>query len=768
MRGAKRVCARWILELCDTRYTYSIVCLSIISLPNQSTPTLLNTYPRFSNRPRGLIRHVFWFTCIATCAFFPTAEAQTLSPGDIAVIGVNADNPDHFGFVALVDLPAGTVVGFTDHGWQSSGSFRSNEDVYSYTASGSVSAGTVIEVVSGAPQFSGSGDQLIVFQGSVVSPTLIYAINFEGTGWQASATSSRTSALPSGLTNGSTAVAIGECDNMAYTGSTSGSQSELLLLIGDASNWNCNDSTRQTFATSFTVSSSSNNNIPTFVTSTSAATFVAGDQVSLSYEATDADSEPITFGGISLPAGAAVDASSGILTWVPTEDQVGTHTFSITASDGKDTAALSVTITITSAIESRRPQYVGILPRGTVAQAGDDLQEFHLFVQDPDGGSLSYSIEPSNLGATVVEGTIFGSTYPILEWTTPQTPGIQRFDVTFTDDEGLSLSLDFYVAGMGALFPGESGDALMASLVGTYSPARTLGYSVARDTLYAIVDRNAEGKVAGIYTGFEVAYLGGDPSTELFSGGINAEHTWPQSMGAGDEPQKSDMHFVFPSKINVNAERGSFPFAEIPDDQTSSWFRKDEISTSIPATNIDEYSEYVSGRFEPRESVKGDVARAVFYFNTIYSGAANTSFFNGQKAILGKWNAVDAPSNKEIARSGMIQTYQGNINPFLLDPSLPNRLFGLSVSAEEESVPVELQVGNLFPNPASKTVSITIQGIPSAVRVAVYDVLGRATGSFMASEGLNTLDISHLAPGIYSVQIQTEHAPQTLTLIKTK
>ena len=194
---------------------------------------------------------------------------------------MNADNPDHFGFVALVDLPAGTVVGFTDHGWQSSGSFRSNEDVYSYTASGSVSAGTVIEVVSGAPQFSGSGDQLIVFQGSVASPTLIYAINFEGTGWQASATSSRTSALPSGLTNGSTAVAIGECDNMAYTGSTSGSQSELLLLIGDASNWNCNDSTRQTFATSFTVSSSSNNNIPTFVTSTSAATFVAGDQVSL-------------------------------------------------------------------------------------------------------------------------------------------------------------------------------------------------------------------------------------------------------------------------------------------------------------------------------------------------------------------------------------------------------------------------------------------------------------------------------------------------------
>ncbi|MBT5248869.1 MAG: hypothetical protein HOL68_01620, partial [Bacteroidetes Order II. Incertae sedis bacterium] len=33
---------------------------------------------------------------------FSSLKAQTLSSGDIAIIGVNADNPDLFGFVTLV------------------------------------------------------------------------------------------------------------------------------------------------------------------------------------------------------------------------------------------------------------------------------------------------------------------------------------------------------------------------------------------------------------------------------------------------------------------------------------------------------------------------------------------------------------------------------------------------------------------------------------------------------------------------------------------
>ncbi len=67
--------------------------------------------------------------------------------------------------------------------------------------------------------------------------------------------------------------------------------------------------------------------------------------------------------------------------------------------------------------------------------------------------------------------------------------------------------------------------------------------------------------------------LGVDPSSFLASNGINAEHTWPQSKGAADEPQRSDMHNLFPAKDNVNSSRGNNPYGEIPDAETRTWYK---------------------------------------------------------------------------------------------------------------------------------------------------------------------------------------------------
>jgi len=692
---------------------------------------------------------------------FSSARAQTLNPGDIAIIGVNSDNPDLFGFVALVDLPSGTTIGFTDHGWQSSGSFRTNEQEYAFTATGTVPKGAIVLVADtdGAPQFSASGDQLTAFQGPVASPTMIYAVNFDGTGWQADATSSNTSALPTGLVNGSTAVAIGECDNLAYAGSTSGSRSELLTLIGDSSNWTCDNSSRLTFATSFSVTDASSNAIPEFVTSTAFAEYVAGDQVSISYQATDADSDPIVYGGIGLPSGASVDAVSGQLTWMPTESNVGSHTFSVTANDGKDTAAVSVTVVITSAIEARRP-WLAIDPQGLVVPAGETVQLLFQ-VRDPEGGPLTYALEPSDVGATIGETTVpfFGTIWQIIEWTTPMEPGIHRFEVTVTDNEGLSIVVEQFTVGTGVLFSGESGSTLLSSLQSAYSPDQTLGYDTARDTMYAKIDLGLDGFVRGIYTGFGVEYTGGDPSSNMFAGGINAEHSWPQSMGAGSEPQKSDMHFLFPAKDNVNSTRSNHPYEDIPDDQTTSWFRESEVLSSTPSSDIDEYSEFASGRFEPRESVKGDVARAVFYFNTIYESAANKNFFNLQRVTLGEWNALDAPVGKEITRSGKIRAYQGNINPFLLDPSLPNRLFSLSTGNDDVSQPPSFKIDSFYPNPADESIMLNLTTDRKQVlQVQIYDMLGRLTARGNAHAGQNNISVHDFASGVYVIVVQAEEA----------
>lgn len=188
--------------------------------------------------------------------------ATTLSSGDLAIIGFNFDDPDEFAFTPLIDIGAGTEINFTDNGWQAAGSFRDTEGTFTWTAPTDITAGTIINPTISSILFSASGDQIIAYQGDETNPTFIYALNSEGNPgvWQSDSTSSNTSALPTGLTNGETAVALDEIDNAIYTGITSGSKAELLAAISDKSNWSGDNSNRQTMLTDpFTVSGSGSN-----------------------------------------------------------------------------------------------------------------------------------------------------------------------------------------------------------------------------------------------------------------------------------------------------------------------------------------------------------------------------------------------------------------------------------------------------------------------------------------------------------------------------
>lgn len=172
-----------------------------------------------------------------------------LTAGDIAFIGFNFDNPDAFSFVALTSISAGETIYFTDNGWTEDDRFRANEGTYTWAAQENIAAGTIVTLSDVGLYFSTSGDQILAYQGDASSPTFIAALNAQESSWQSDATSSSTSALPTGLSNGITAVAVGEIDNAVYTGITSGSKDALLAAINDASNWSGSNSTRQTMPT---------------------------------------------------------------------------------------------------------------------------------------------------------------------------------------------------------------------------------------------------------------------------------------------------------------------------------------------------------------------------------------------------------------------------------------------------------------------------------------------------------------------------------------
>ena len=166
------------------------------------------------------------------------------------------------------------------------------------------------------------------------------------------------------------------------------------------------------------------------------------------------------------------------------------------------------------------------------------------------------------------------------------------------------------------------GEALLDHLVNNYKTTTTLGYTHARDTLYGTIDLRDGDQLSCVYSGYTINLdTSEDPSTNAYNQGINCEHTWPQSMGAGDEPQKSDLHHLFPCKSNVNSSRGNHPYADINDEDTDTWYRNDYSQQTIPTEFIDEYAEKFNGQnavFEPREDHKGNAARAVFYFFAMY------------------------------------------------------------------------------------------------------------------------------------------------------
>ena len=225
---------------------------------------------------------------------------------------------------------------------------------------------------------------------------------------------------------------------------------------------------------------------------------------------------------------------------------------------------------------------------------------------------------------------------------------------------------------------GLNGQELIDYVIDNYKTSNVLSYNGARDAMYGYID-NDNGTVQCIYTEYAVDNVpNNNPRPYVYENGIDCEHLWPQSMYEGTQPMKSDIHHLRPSKSNVNSSRGNKPYNESPDNQTQTWYWLEYQLNDPPNQNRYKYSESASGIFEPREEVKGDVARAMFYFYTMYkeeADEANDEFFELQKEILYDWHQNDQITNEEIDRTWYIAEYQNYPNPFILDETLIQRCY---------------------------------------------------------------------------------------------
>ena len=316
------------------------------------------------------------------------------------------------------------------------------------------------------------------------------------------------------------------------------------------------------------------------------------------------------------------------------------------------------------------------------------------------------------------------------------------------------------------VFPDLDGDALRNALIDEFKTSTVLTYSQARDTFFRNIDA-VDNVLECVYTGFKITLDPNlDPTTDAFAKGINTEHTFPRSKGAFENTDAfSDMHHLFPTREGVNADRGSLPFMEINDVLTDSWYRNDQVTSSIPSQNIDEYSELDENvAFEPREIHKGDVARAYFYFYTMYKNQADqadSDFFESQREDMCDWHFSDPVDEKEWIRNEKISAYQGGKkNPFILDCRLARLYCDAIIGSCLMVSTKDLKSSDLSisPNPANETIYIN-----SEQKQGFNYIISSAHGLEVLNGKLNKLDthypiaIDDLNPGFYFIKLYDEN-----------
>lgn len=330
------------------------------------------------------------------------------------------------------------------------------------------------------------------------------------------------------------------------------------------------------------------------------------------------------------------------------------------------------------------------------------------------------------------------------------------------------------------IFPDQTGQTLLNALVTEYKTGTVLDYSIARDTLFSKIDAVSD-SLECIYTGMKL-YMqpGQDPTESVYlnglPNGINTEHMWPQGLGATGMAQ-SDMHHLYPSRSKANSDRGNFPFGEIADSQTQTWYLRTTERSSPPSTERDLYSEGirgVNGKFEPRESVKGNIARSMFYFYTMYkpqADAEDPAYFNKMKTDLCTWHYQDPVDKVEWERNQKIANYQGGkLNPFVLDCSLVARAYCNNIDQACEAIllssaeiPSEMLASDfrIYPNPGNSMVYIQLNTESRGLfTIRVKDLLGRevlsARYDFVFGQNIAEVDMSEIVNGHYIISVCDE------------
>jgi endonuclease I len=259
---------------------------------------------------------------------------------------------------------------------------------------------------------------------------------------------------------------------------------------------------------------------------------------------------------------------------------------------------------------------------------------------DVTGALAAYFSHPGMTGTSAFALADGGTTEP------PPTGGTSPWDSTY------------YAPAIG-----RTGTALKTSLHDIIDDHTRLSYDAVWTALKDTDQDPANtSNVIELYTGRSIAKSNNGGGT----GQWNREHVFAQSRGdfTTSAGPGTDLHHLRAEDVTVNGTRGNKDF---------------DNGGSAVSGCADCWTDGDS--FEPRDAVKGDVARMLFYMAVRYNGDdgfrdLELSTVSGSAVprigdldVLLQWNAADPVDAFEMRRNDRIHsTWQGNRNPFIDHP----------------------------------------------------------------------------------------------------
>ena len=339
---------------------------------------------------------------------------------------------------------------------------------------------------------------------------------------------------------------------------------------------------------------------------------------------------------------------------------------------------------------------------------------------------------------------------------------------------------------------GLTGEALKSALNDIIQDHQALTYYTSK-TVFKNSDVDPENpeNVILVYTGRS------HDNDDYGTGGdyINREHVWAKSHGdfGNEPPEGSDVHNLKPADASVNMDRSNVDF--------------DNGGTQhSEATGC----YYDSDSWEPRDEVKGDIARIIFYMATRYEGEngeedlkvvdeVNTypAAEHGKLSTLLEWNMMDPPDDFERNRNNVIFSWQRNRNPFIDNPEFAEMIWNnqeaspviiddisisddidaenpveitATVTSEEGNISSATIVWGTHPESLNNEVSMTADGDNYTGSIPAQPEESDIFYAIEATDGSNTgqsVTYTYYVPptfngelvSIYDIQGQTEHSP---------